>query len=176
MPAGQATRSPGELYCGQLGKGEGKIVYRSPSAYDGWMKLETGGTIVRTTIRAGRVSEQGATARCGRLPLTLTPGRELGLPRAPKIAGPARVPGVRSEEAGAGVRSRLACAALAQQREISQGPTSPLVASPSTLHPRSPLPDRIGFVGSPTAGQDVYPRPVTAPHGSETPLQSRLRS
>ena len=41
--------------CGQLGKGEGEIVYESPTAYQGWMKLEAGGTVVRTAIRARRL-------------------------------------------------------------------------------------------------------------------------
>ena len=41
--------------CGAVGKGEGEIAYRSPTAYEGWMKLETGGTVVRTTLRAKRL-------------------------------------------------------------------------------------------------------------------------
>ena len=44
-----------KLDCGQIGKGEGEVVYRSPTAYDGWMKLETGGTVVRSTLRARRL-------------------------------------------------------------------------------------------------------------------------
>ncbi len=44
-----------KLDCGQVGKGEGEIVYRSPTACEGWMTLETGGTVVRTTIRARRI-------------------------------------------------------------------------------------------------------------------------
>ena len=44
-----------KIDCGQLGKGEGEVVNRSPTAYEGWMKLETGGTVVRTTIRAQRL-------------------------------------------------------------------------------------------------------------------------
>ena len=45
-----------KLDCGQVGKGEGEVVYRSPTAYEGWMKLETGGRVVRSTIRARRLS------------------------------------------------------------------------------------------------------------------------
>lgn len=45
-----------KLDCGQVGKGEGELVYRSPTTYEGWMKLETGGTVVRSSIRARRVS------------------------------------------------------------------------------------------------------------------------
>jgi hypothetical protein len=37
------------------GRGEGEITYKSPTAYDGWMTLETSGMTVRTTIRAHRV-------------------------------------------------------------------------------------------------------------------------
>jgi len=44
-----------KLDCGQLGKGQGEIVYRGSTAYDGWMTLETSGTVVRTTLRARRV-------------------------------------------------------------------------------------------------------------------------
>jgi len=44
-----------KLDCGALGKGEGEVVYQGPTAYQGWMRLETGGTTVRTTIRAKRV-------------------------------------------------------------------------------------------------------------------------
>jgi len=43
------------LDCGQVGKGEGEIVYRSSTEYEGWMKLETAGTVVRTTLHAKRV-------------------------------------------------------------------------------------------------------------------------
>jgi len=46
-----------KLDCGAVGKGEGEIVYRSPISYDGWMKLETGGTVVRTSIRAQRLRD-----------------------------------------------------------------------------------------------------------------------
>ena len=45
-----------KLDCGQVGKGEGEVTYRSSTAYDGWMKLDTAGTVVRTTIRARRLS------------------------------------------------------------------------------------------------------------------------
>jgi len=45
------------LDCGAVGKGEGEIVYRSSTRYDGWMKLETGGTVVRTTIEARRLRD-----------------------------------------------------------------------------------------------------------------------
>jgi hypothetical protein len=41
--------------CGPLGKGEGEVVYRSPTAYEGFMKLDTGGTVVQTAIRARRL-------------------------------------------------------------------------------------------------------------------------
>jgi hypothetical protein len=44
-----------KLDCGPAGKGQGEIVYQGPTAYQGWMTLETGGTVVRTTIRAKRV-------------------------------------------------------------------------------------------------------------------------
>ena len=44
-----------KLDCGQLGTGEGELVYRSGTEYEGWMRLETGGTSVRTTIRARRL-------------------------------------------------------------------------------------------------------------------------
>ena len=44
-----------KLDCGPIGKGEGEIVSRSPTSYDGWMKLETGGTVVKTTISARRL-------------------------------------------------------------------------------------------------------------------------
>ncbi|HET6437248.1 MAG TPA: DUF3617 family protein [Anaeromyxobacter sp.] len=46
-----------KLDCGSLGKGEGEIVYRSPTSYDGWMKLETAGAVVRTTIQARRLRD-----------------------------------------------------------------------------------------------------------------------
>ncbi len=44
-----------DLDCGPTGKGEGEIVVRSPTAYEGWMKLEASGMVVRTTIRARRL-------------------------------------------------------------------------------------------------------------------------
>ena len=44
-----------KLDCGQLGTGEGEVVYRSGTEYEGWMRLETGGTSVRTTIHARRL-------------------------------------------------------------------------------------------------------------------------
>ncbi len=37
------------------GRGEGEIVYRSPTAYDGWMTVDIGGVVVRTVIRARRI-------------------------------------------------------------------------------------------------------------------------
>jgi len=43
------------LDCGPVGKGQGEIVYRSSTEYEGWMKLETAGTVVRTTLHAKRV-------------------------------------------------------------------------------------------------------------------------
>jgi len=42
--------------CGPVGKGEGELTYESPTTYQGWMKLETGGTTVKTTLRARRLS------------------------------------------------------------------------------------------------------------------------
>jgi len=39
-----------------VGKGEGELTYESPTTYQGWMKLETGGTTVKTTLRARRLS------------------------------------------------------------------------------------------------------------------------
>lgn len=44
-----------KLDCGATGKGEGQVEYRSPTEYQGFMKLETGGTVVRTVIRARRI-------------------------------------------------------------------------------------------------------------------------
>jgi len=44
-----------KLDCGPIGKGDGEVVYQSPTAYEGSMKLETGGTVVRSKIRAKRV-------------------------------------------------------------------------------------------------------------------------
>jgi len=41
--------------CGTLGKGEGELVYENPTAYQGWMKLDASGTVVRTTLRARRL-------------------------------------------------------------------------------------------------------------------------
>jgi len=37
------------------GRGEGEITYQSPTAYDGWMTLETGGAVVRATLKARRL-------------------------------------------------------------------------------------------------------------------------
>ena len=37
------------------GRGEGEITYQSPTGYDGWMTLETGGITVRTKISARRI-------------------------------------------------------------------------------------------------------------------------
>jgi len=42
------------------GQGKGEIVYRSATAYDGWMTFETGGTTVKTTVRARRVGDCSA--------------------------------------------------------------------------------------------------------------------
>ncbi len=37
------------------GRGEGEITYQGPTAYDGWMTLETNGVVVRTRLQARRV-------------------------------------------------------------------------------------------------------------------------
>lgn len=37
------------------GQGRGEIVYRSPTAYEGWMTLEAGGVKMKTTLSARRV-------------------------------------------------------------------------------------------------------------------------
>ena len=44
-----------KLDCGQLGKGEGEVVYRSSTSYEGWQTLVTAGAVVKTIIRARRV-------------------------------------------------------------------------------------------------------------------------
>jgi hypothetical protein len=46
-----------KLDCGDIGKGEGEVVYQSPTSYEGWMRLETMGTAVRTTIHARRLDK-----------------------------------------------------------------------------------------------------------------------
>jgi Protein of unknown function (DUF3617) len=46
-----------KLDCGPLGRGEGQVVYKSSTAYEGWMTLSSAGTALRTTIRARRVGE-----------------------------------------------------------------------------------------------------------------------
>ncbi len=38
-----------------VGRGEGEITYRSPTAYDGWMTLETSGVTIRSKVQARRV-------------------------------------------------------------------------------------------------------------------------
>ena len=37
------------------GRGDGEITYQGPTAYDGWMTLETSGVTVRTKISARRI-------------------------------------------------------------------------------------------------------------------------
>ena len=46
-----------ELDCGGAtpGRGQGQIVYRSPTSYDGWLKMDLGGARLRTTQRARRL-------------------------------------------------------------------------------------------------------------------------
>ncbi len=44
-----------KLDCGPAGKGGGEVVYESPTAYSGWMTLESGGAVVRTTLHARRL-------------------------------------------------------------------------------------------------------------------------
>jgi hypothetical protein len=44
-----------KLDCGPAGQGTGEVVYRSSTAYEGWMTLRTGEVTVKTTIRAERV-------------------------------------------------------------------------------------------------------------------------
>ena len=46
-----------KLDCGPIGKGEGEIISRSPMSYDGWMRLETNGMVIRSTIRARRLRD-----------------------------------------------------------------------------------------------------------------------
>ncbi len=50
-------RTSWKVDCGPVGKGAGEITVRSGTEYDGWMTLETGGTVVRTTLRARRVGK-----------------------------------------------------------------------------------------------------------------------
>ncbi|HUK65363.1 MAG TPA: DUF3617 family protein [Anaeromyxobacteraceae bacterium] len=51
----QGDKVSWKVDCGEVGRGGGELIYRSSTAYDGWMKLETSGTVVKTTIRAKRV-------------------------------------------------------------------------------------------------------------------------
>jgi hypothetical protein len=46
-----------KLDCGPIGKGDGELTYQSASWYEGSMRLETGGMVVRTKIRAKRLSK-----------------------------------------------------------------------------------------------------------------------
>jgi hypothetical protein len=47
------------LACGgsQAGTGRGEIVYEGTTGYGGWMTFETGGTTLRTNLRARRIGE-----------------------------------------------------------------------------------------------------------------------
>ncbi len=49
--------------CGEVGKGDGEIVYRSPTAYEGWMKLATGGRwcVPRSAPAASAAADHGDT-------------------------------------------------------------------------------------------------------------------